>query len=236
MSRPPSHRTGSQPLEELAVVAHELQAPIALLRSSLEQVVTSPLDEDVRRTLLSRCLEEVDRLERLVVDLLLLGRAASDDLPNECSFFDLKALVVGVIERFASRCREKDLRLGHRLSGPVSLSANEGQIERIVSNLVDNALKYTRSGGRVEVEMLLEDQEVALTVSDTGEGIPREHLEHIFRRFYRVRREGEAPSGSGLGLTIARTLAERNGGTLSVESRPGQGSRFTLRLPARTQP
>ena len=142
-----------------------------------------------------------------------------------------------VLARLRPAARHKDISLSWKRSGKAAtytVRGDETQLTSMFSNLVENAVKYTPVGGRVEVTAESDESEVVVRVSDTGIGIPEKSLARIFERFYRVdKARSKETGGTGLGLSIVRHIAENHGGRVTVESVPGEGSTFTVRLPRR---
>jgi len=170
---------------------------------------------------------------RLVGSLLTLARADAGQIPITFEPVSLRDVVGAAIEQvqpLASR-RRVDLQISP--SRPVTLRADDDLILQLLLNLLDNAVKYTAAGGHVTVGWNANGRDVELWVRDTGSGIAREHLPHLFDRFYRVNKaRSRAEGGTGLGLSICRWIAEAHGGSISVESAPGQGTTFRIALPA----
>jgi two-component system, OmpR family, sensor kinase len=215
-----------------ADASHELQTPLTILKGELEVALRSPRIPEEYRRVLTSCLEESDRLAHLVEGLLLLARADAGVLRMDRRPMDLAPLVADVYEqiRILAEAHAVDLELG-----PVeamTIEGDEAQLRRLLLNLVDNAIKYTPPGGRVTLTLRRDSGWASLRISDTGVGLSLEEQERIFQRFYRatkthLRDEG----GAGLGLCIARSIAEAHGGRIQVESAPGHGSTFTVLLP-----
>jgi two-component system sensor histidine kinase ChvG len=212
-----------------ADVAHELKSPLTSIRGAAELLSEGAADDlDARRRFLENIGLDVARLDRLVSRLLELSRIdASEESPV---LVDLEALVRRTVER--SQGPEESIVLDYASSVPVIL-ARPADLEAALSNLIDNALKFSPPGSPVEVLVLGRpgDGFVNVTVTDHGEGIPEQHLPRVFERFFTTDADR---SGSGLGLAIVKSVVEGLRGTVSVESSPGQGSRFCMRLPARS--
>ena len=213
----------------VADASHETRNPLAVIKATTGAALSGERTADELRTALESVDAAVDRLIRLTSDLLVLARsndplAPSDRVPSDLSVIVSEALVDrldGDGHAVIERQLEPDL--------PVTVDPTE--IERIVRNLVDNAVRYGGSSGQVTVRTRRQDGEAALEVHDEGPGIAAVDLERIFEPFYRIPGPGHDRGGIGLGLSIASDLAERNGGRLSVTSRPGKGTTFRLSLP-----
>jgi two-component system phosphate regulon sensor histidine kinase PhoR len=174
----------------------------------------------------------VGRLERLVENLLELARAESDQPRLESRALDLAALARGVLEGLEARFASQGLRSELAVASAGRVLADPGALEQVLVNLLDNALKYTPAGGRVAVRIADDGDRVRLSVEDTGIGIPEADRARIFERFYRVdKARSRALGGTGLGLAIVKHLVQAMGGEVSVESVPGSGSVFHVRLP-----
>lgn len=210
--------------EFIANASHELRTPIFSLGGFLELLQDEDMDEPTRREFLATMSEQVDRLAKLATELLDLSRADAGRLRVDQEPVALGGVAAAVVDEFAAVARAdgRSLELagsdGHRVIG------DEQRVLQIARALVENALVHTPSGTHVSVRTVAG----GLDVEDDGPGIPSEHVAHIFDRFYRV--EGRRAFGSGLGLSIARELAQAMGGTLAVESERGR-TVFTLRLP-----
>lgn len=218
-----------------ADIAHELRTPLSVQRAHLEALQDGiyPLSPGN----LEPVLEQNQLLTRLVEDLRTLALADAGGLVLERAPMDLSASVAGVVERFRPQAEARNLAL--QLVQPAENGAtplvfvDRHRVGQILSNLLANALQYTPEGGRVSLELSHSNDGVQLTVHDSGPGIPEEALPYIFERFYRAdRSRSRAAGGSGLGLSIARQLAEAHGGMLVAANHPQGGAIFTLSLPA----
>jgi signal transduction histidine kinase len=216
--------------EFIANASHELRTPIFSLGGFLELLANEDLDEATRREFLGTMQEQVERLQKLAVDLLDLSRLDAGQLTVELEPLELPSLAEALADEFAAVARSSEHPLEAQANGalPPALG-DEQRVLQIGRVLVENAMRHTPRGTPIRVGAEAADGGVALVVEDAGPGIAGEHVEHVFDRFYRV--EGARASGSGLGLAIAHELAELMGGTLELESRPGRTS-FRLSLPA----
>jgi two-component system phosphate regulon sensor histidine kinase PhoR len=221
--------------EFVANASHELKTPVAGIRLLAESAATAAADgDDERAADFSRQIAgEVDRLQRLVGDLLDLSRLESLPAPDEMT--DLRSAVDNALLSHRSAAESKGLALSADYSAvrdvDVFAACDPTDIAVALDNLLDNAIQYTETGS-VTVEVLAKEDEVQMRVSDTGPGIGAEHLPRIFERFYRVDKgRSRDVGGTGLGLALVRHMAERSGGSVSVESEPGVGSAFTLTVP-----
>jgi two-component system, OmpR family, phosphate regulon sensor histidine kinase PhoR len=220
----------------VANASHELKTPVAALRALAETLLTAlPDDPDAGRRFAVRMSREAERLEALVRDLLDLSRVERGTLHVEP--VDLVGLAKEVIGLHADRAEERRIRLRTELQPGVTVRGDRAQLGLLLSNLVDNALRYTRSKGTVWVRVGGNEGKVVLQVADDGEGIPSSELPRIFERFYRVdKARARRTGGTGLGLAIVRHVAEAHGGTVAVDSELGKGSTFITTLPAAGPP
>ncbi|MGD9570609.1 MAG: ATP-binding protein [Thermoleophilia bacterium] len=216
----------------VANVSHELKTPIAALKGFLELLEEGTVDERHRREFLAAMSQETARLERLVEEQLQLARLDAGALPLERELIDLDDLAeVVVAPRVPLATREGvTLSVIPAAGNPVLVEVDPARVEQILLILLDNALRHTPPGGRVDVIVGRDGQDGTLAVRDTGEGIPADVQPFVFDRFYRgdASREGRS---AGLGLPIARGLAAAHRGGIDLASAPGEGSTFTLRLP-----
>ncbi|HEY3336309.1 MAG TPA: HAMP domain-containing sensor histidine kinase [Candidatus Limnocylindrales bacterium] len=215
----------------VADASHEMRTPLAAIRASAEGVLAAPASEADLRRALAVVVESADRLSRLTNDLLLLARA--DELPSDRRAVpvDLSVVVAESLDAFAV-AHAGFPRTRTTLVADLMVAADPDEIGRIVANLVDNAYRYGGAGTRPpRVDTRIVDRDAVVEVSDDGPGIATADLERVFEPFSRLHADAGAPEGSGLGLSIARSLARRNVGDLTVTSRPGAGSTFRLSLP-----
>jgi signal transduction histidine kinase len=213
-----------------ADAAHELRTPLTILKGEIEVALRSAqAPVEIQRTLVS-CLEEVDRLNSLVEDLLLMARMEANALSARPSRVNLAE----VLEDTAPALNELAARAGNictvAAGSPLWVEGYDSLLFRLVFNLAENAIKYTPKGGRIEITLERQNGSAVLQVKDNGPGIALEAQEHIFDRFYRgdPAREG---SGTGLGLALVRTIVEFHQGQIRVSSAPGEGSCFRVTLP-----
>lgn len=216
----------------LADAAHELRTPLAVMRSELDvELRGSTVDKDARNVLVST-REEVDRMSRMVADLLTLAQADEGELDLLKTPVDLRSVAATVVARLTSLERDDGVRISV-IAESVLVSADEDRLVQALSNLVDNAVKYSAAGGEVRVSVWRRGDDAGFSVQDSGAGIPAYPLARVFDRFYRADpARGSSVGGSGLGLAISREIAEAHGGTVWAESEVGRGSTFTLRIPA----
>jgi two-component system phosphate regulon sensor histidine kinase PhoR len=217
-----------------ASVSHELKTPLAAIKAYTETLLDDEQqDRDVTRRFLLRVEEQADRLHSLVIDMLMLARVESEDHGFDIKPIDARPAILNSVDYFREKAESKSVSIESRLlADPCIVMADSEGLGMIVRNLVDNAVKYTPAGGQVTVTTSLDESDVVIEVIDTGVGIPADDLHRIFERFYRVdKARSRELGGTGLGLSIVKHLVQRFGGTVSVRSRLGEGSTFTVTLP-----
>jgi two-component system phosphate regulon sensor histidine kinase PhoR len=218
--------------EFVANVSHELRTPLSAIKLMLETVLISDDDAEARTLFLPQIAREVERMIRLVEDLLELARSESGNVQLRREIFDLTDVATSVVNTFAQRSVGAGIELDLDAPEEVFVDADRNRLTQVALNLVDNALRHTPSGGTVTVEIASEGQNALLRVRDTGRGIPYHDLPHIFERFYVVdRSRTREHAGTGLGLSIARHIVTAHGGTLTAHSIYGRGATFVCRLP-----
>jgi two-component system phosphate regulon sensor histidine kinase PhoR len=219
--------------EFVANASHELRTPLAAIRGFAETLLgDSELPEDQRRSYLEVIDRHARRLGTLVDDLLELSRIESGQAPLELQPVDVASVASGLLRDCEARLVERRLEADSEETGPAVAWADPQAVWQILSNLLDNAIKYTEPGGRIRIRIEGDARRVRVRVSDTGAGIPERDLARIFERFYRVdRARSRALGGTGLGLSIVKHLVQSQGGEITVESELGRGSTFTFTLP-----
>lgn len=213
-----------------ADVAHELRTPLSTLRGYIE-AFSDGVWKPTKERFLS-CHEEILRLTKLVEDITTLAHFESEKLTLKKTHFCIKDVINRVFLFFESGIKEKHITTSLD-SREVMIYADEDKIKQVIMNLLSNAIKFTPPGGSIGVRVFKENDMVVFTVSDTGQGIPAEDIPFIFERFYRVdKSRTRSTGGTGIGLSIAKQIVTSHKGTISVQSSPGKGSVFTVRLPA----
>ncbi len=211
----------------LADTSHELRNPLTVIRTNLD-LLRRDLDPATRDEVVAETDEEAERMSRLVADLLFLSRAEAGAV--ELRPVSLDAVALDTVERFRQLAPEHEIVLDAREA--LTVLGDDDRLHQLLTNLLENAVRFTPAGGRVTVTARPEGNRATLVVEDTGVGISPEHLQRIFDRFYRVDpARNRATGGTGLGLAIVRRIAESHGGGVCVESEPGRGARFTVTLP-----
>ena len=216
-----------------ADASHELRTPLTAMRSVGEVALHRPLSTEGYREVIGSMLEEVDRLTRLVENLLLLTRAEAGRIPLTRASVDLRELVAGVSDGLRVLAEEKNQELTVELGAPVAVEGDATVLRQGMTNLLHNAIKFTPAKGaiRVTVKSTVTGDAV-IEVQDSGPGIPAANQQRIFERFYRVdQARSRDTGGTGLGLAIARWAVEASGGRIELESAAGQGALFRVVLP-----
>ena len=218
--------------EVLGVVSHDLRNPIsaiAMCARVLEE--NPPSDEAARRDLLRTIRESTEWINRLIQDLLDVANIERGRLSLEVRAEEPSQIALQALHMFDVEAKEQGITLDARLSTNLPLAlADRARVVQTLGNLLRNALKFTPRGGRVDVSVAARDAAVVFTVTDTGRGIGREHLESVFDRYWQSS-NGAKTRGSGLGLSIARGIVEAHGGRIWVDSEPGNGSTFAFTIP-----
>jgi heavy metal sensor kinase len=213
--------------------AHELRTPLSIMQTGIDVTLSQERSPAYYRTTLESIQEEVRRLTALTVNLLTLARADAHLLTLNRRPMDLSLLVNTVLEQLAPVAEQKHVTVRRDIAPHVSLVADEDCIIQLALNLIQNGVKYTPEGGCITIIVSQTADEARLIVTDTGPGIPVQHLAHIFDRFYRIdRARSREHGGFGLGLAIAQQIVHLHGGEIEVASEVGVGTRFTVTLPA----
>jgi heavy metal sensor kinase len=211
-------------------VSHDLRTPLTRLRGTAELALASPPDLDRYREALADCVEESDRVLVMLNTLMDISEAESGTMQLQREPVRLVDVVARAIDLYRDVAEAKGVSLTANALADVVVVADRTRLEQAAANLIDNAVKYTAAGGRVEVEIGREADAAMLRVRDTGPGIPADELPRIFDRLFRGD-TSRTERGLGLGLSLVRAIVEAHGGTVSVESEPGKGSAFIVSLP-----
>ena len=216
----------------MLTVAHELRAPLNALQSFLWAILKGYIPPEEQQEVLGRAVQRVQELLELVDDLLKLAAAKSEKGLEKREPVSLADVLEKVAPLFQKEAEAKRLAWAVEVRARPVVRADPDQMAQVWSNLISNAVKYTPAGGRVRVALEERDGWAIGTVEDTGIGIPPQDLERIFEEFYRTPQAKEvAPRGTGLGLPLVKQILEAHGGSITVESEVGRGSRFVFRLP-----
>lgn len=214
----------------VADVSHELRTPLTAIRGNLEIIKRYGMDEASLEAIDS----EVDRMSRLVSDLLLLARADYGEIEVDLYPLDLDTLVLEVFQQAQILAKDRNLEIAIEHFVPLRINGNADRIKQLLLNLTSNAIKFTPDGGKITLGLQPRGGWAVVYVRDTGIGMKRVDLEHIFDRFYQAdtsRSQNSTQGGSGLGLSIAQWIVDAHGGTIEADSVFGKGSTFTIKLP-----
>jgi heavy metal sensor kinase len=217
----------------MADASHELRTPLSIIRGEADVALAHNRQPAEYRESLAIIQDEARRLTRLVEDLLNLARADAGHDRLQPEEIYLNDFVEECCRSAQAQSRQKGVRLVTSVKSDVPLRGDARLLRRLIANLLDNAIRYTPSGGQVDARLESSEGQAKLTIADTGVGIPAESLDKIFERFYRVdKSRSRAEGGFGLGLSIVKWIVEAHHGRIEVESRPGTGSIFTVLLPS----
>jgi len=221
--------------ELIANVSHDLRTPLATLQGYIETLLLKEdsLSKQDRQSYLETAIRHCERLSKLVSELLELAKLDSYDIRAEREPFNLGELVQDVVQKFQLMAGEKQITLSTRCEKNLPfVNADIGLIERVLENLIENAVHNTPRGGSIRLELTPQPENVAVQVSDTGRGIPDEELAHIFNRFYQLDKSRKSELGhSGLGLAITKKILELHDRSIDVASALGSGTTFSFQLP-----
>lgn len=220
--------------EFLSNISHELRTPLTSILAFVETLEDGGIDDhDNNRRFLGVIRRNAERMHSLIADILELSLIESGNVSVDIRKVDLHSAVNDVMHSLSAKAAEREVKLTNDVAENTSVMADVVRIEQMLTNLVDNAIKFNRVGGSVTVEHSSSDGRDVILVADTGEGILPEHSERIFERFYRAdRARSREIGGTGLGLAIVKHLAKLHGGEVSVNSVLGSGTTFRIQLPA----
>ena len=211
--------------------SHELKTPLASIKLLTDSILQNDMDNETVREFVSDIGNEADRLNRMTQKLLSLSRIESQE-DSDCEIVYISPTVERVIRMLHGIAKENKITIDMQINVDCPILIIEDDLYQIIFNLVENGIKYNLPNGSLMITLDRIEDNAVITVRDTGVGIPKESLSHVFERFYRVDKARSRKSGgSGLGLSIVRNLVDRNRGEISVQSTVGQGSLFTLRFP-----
>ncbi len=221
--------------EFVANVSHELRTPITTIKTYAETMIDSKDPDDMDTHFLSTINAEADRMTRIIKDLLMLSQLDHNKDALKKTRIDMRELIENVVEKMSMSAKKQ----GHTLTFVAttelpSIMANRDQIERVLTNIISNAIKYTQDAGIIEVFAGHLYNEIYIKVKDNGIGIPKKDIDRIFERFYRVdKARTRAAGGTGLGLAIAKEIIESHGGKIQITSEPGNGTEVMITMPAK---
>jgi heavy metal sensor kinase len=211
-------------------IAHDLKSPITRIRGISEVNLTTGASDKDYETMAASTIEECDRLLDMINTMLVISKTEAGVNKLDTQEMDIGAVVRDACELFRAPAEDKDLRLVCDAPGNFSISGDNRLIQRMIANLLDNAIKYTPAGGSIEMTVNTVNDAATITVKDTGIGISEKDIPRIFERFYRCD-PSRSEAGIGLGLSFARAIARAHGGDITVTSIPDQGSTFIVTLP-----
>ena len=212
-------------------VSHELKTPLTILKGETEVVLRKERGNEEYKNLLQSNLEEIDRMAQIIDDLLLLSKADSQDMKLNIGNISLRDLVADVCINMKIFADKKEIALVIDELADVRVIGDELKLRRMLWNIMENGIKYTPQGGIVTVSSFTNNGYVCINVKDNGIGISKDDIKYIFDRFYRADRSRKRESGSGLGLSISKWIAEAHKGVIEVVSQPSNGSQFLIKLP-----
>ena len=216
-------------------VSHELRTPLTALRGQLEVALFTAQTTEQYRDAILDAIADVEQLTKVVRTLLHLSQAESGQVTLAREPVPLAAVVREVAEQFDVVAESKSIAMSSELDDRIIINGDRIQVERLMSNLLGNAIKYTPTGGRIRLSVAARSQRAILAVEDSGCGIAADHLPHIFDRLYRVPDGRLDPDrGLGLGLSFVAWIAKAHQGRIDVDSKPGRGSRFEVSFPLAT--
>lgn len=219
----------------LSSVSHDLRTPLTSIKAMASSLLQEEVqwDEEARHGFLQSIEQEADRLNRLVANLLDMSRIEEGALKPDKDWYSVKALLQDVVGRMSLLFEGREVQL-HLPDDLLLAELDYLMIDQVLTNLLENALRYTPATSPLDIEAQMEGEQVAISVADRGPGIPAKHLEQVFDKFYRVLHEHSATGGSGLGLTVCRGLVEAHGGRIWAEQREGGGLLMRVALPVGT--
>jgi len=215
----------------VADASHELRTPLTVLRGELENLIQDGRLNQERRETLGSMLEEVERLTKIVEGLLALSRLDAGEAQVEWVEFNMAELAATTADQMSLLAEDKGIAIQCDAGQPVIVEGDRARLKQVVVNLLDNAIKYTQAGGVVRLAVARQNGHAILDVADNGIGIPPEALGHVFDRFFRVdKARSRDQGGAGLGLSIVKSICTAHGAQVEVESRPGKGTQFRIKL------
>ncbi len=218
-------------------ISHELRTPLAAIKAIVDTLRDGAInDKKAAVDFLNRLDVEVDGMTQMVAEVIELSRIETGKIKLKLEPVDLNLLAEEVIARLGPQADRQQVSLSAELASDLpSVQADKERIQQVIVNIVHNAIKFTPPGGKVVVSTKLDDQSVVTRVSDTGIGISKEDLPHIFERFFKADKS-RSTSGTGLGLAIAKHIVQTHGGSVWIQSEQGKGSTFGFNLPLRPNP
>jgi len=214
----------------LDAVAHDLRTPLARLRGTAEMTLRSEQTQDASREALADCVEEADRILTMLNTLMDISEAETGAMKLQMENINISELIKDTVELYAHVAEDKNVSLHASSPDDLFLSADANRMRQVMANLMDNAVKYTPSGGRIDLDAFQRHHQAVITIKDTGAGISSEDTPKIWNRLYRGD-QSRSQRGLGLGLSLVKAVVQAHNGRIEVSSKPGAGSLFTLYLP-----
>jgi len=213
--------------------SHELKTPLSTMKILIETLMyQDPLDPIMTKDFLNDVNKEIDRLNRIVSDLLTLVNIDSGGMKLNLEVLSLNTLLEEQVKRLLPLARENGIEINLSMKDELNVNGDAVKLQQVIYNVIDNAIKYTPRGGEVETELVRSGRKAIIRIKDTGIGIPAADLPHIFDRFYRVdKARSRATGGTGLGLSIVKQTVIQHGGNISAQSTEGKGTAFIIELP-----
>ncbi|MCX8031523.1 MAG: ATP-binding protein [Thermodesulfovibrionales bacterium] len=213
-------------------VSHEIRSPLTSLRGNIEVALRKKRDAQEYEEVLKNCLFDVIRLSKITDNLLFLAKADKNILHLRKQHIDIKKIFMTVIENLSEKIQTKELKIVESYQGNLELYCDIDMLEQAFTNIIENAIKYSPSGGVVTIKAWQEESLIKTSITDTGVGIPKKDLPYIFERFYRARQDNTLKdNGIGLGLAIAKWVIDSHQGNITVKSELNKGSEFLITLP-----
>ena len=215
-----------------ADASHELRTPLTILQLELEGIAQNHRRDASLAEQIGSALEETHRMSRIVESLLAISRLDAGEVKMDKMRLDLGELATSTANEMSLLAEEKSIRLHAHGPTGVQVEGDRSRLQQVIVNLIDNAIKYTQQGGKIEISVAREADTAVLEVSDNGPGISAEALPHVFERFYRAdKARSRANGGAGLGLSIVKAICAAHNAEVKVSSQEGRGSRFRVELP-----
>ena len=215
-----------------ANIAHDLKTPVMRIRGLLESMNWEEVPAEERTQIVGSAIEECDRITPLIDSILELSRAEAGMLLLQEETFNLANEIRDAHEMFSTLAEDRNITFRCIVpEAPVPLFSDRSRMQRVIANLIDNALKFTPNGGQVSIQLSLDAEKILFTVKDNGPGIPKAELENVFKRFYRLDPSRGTP-GHGMGLSLVRAFIQALGGTVSIDSDSGEGCCITVTIPS----
>jgi signal transduction histidine kinase len=212
-------------------VAHDLRTPMARLRGTAEMCLAAPAKAEQYKESLATCVEESDRILTLLNSIMDVSEVETGTMRLKLETVNLTKLIREMVELYQYVAEDRDIVVSMDCSEDIHLTADFIRMRQVIANLLDNAIKYNRTGGRIVISARAEGHQAVISFRDTGIGIPAEEIPQIWDRLYRGDKSRSQP-GLGLGLSVVKAIVRAHRGDVEVNSEPGVGSDFTIRLPA----